>query len=147
MTDSEYLFEYETVKEIFQHIRFPYDYWFPRNEKGIVDRTDWSVQYGPYDYWTHNDFPGNMQIVNGAYRGEQCLSSTQDVNIAKRAMHYCDKSMSDLLGSQTSLGTFLAISALVTEKGAEHLPGKCCFDTPTTNDEYFGFEVSSLFNF
>jgi hypothetical protein len=64
--------------------------------------------------------------------------------IAKTAMNRCDESMALLVGSQTSLGTLKAIADLVTEEGPERMPGSCCFDTPTSNDNYFGVAVRQL---
>jgi hypothetical protein len=72
-----------------------------------------------------------------------CLSSALDQEVSKTAMHYCDMSMSLLLGSTTSLGSLRAIKDEVVSKGLDYLPGRCCFDKPTTQDAYFGVYVSS----
>jgi hypothetical protein len=70
-----------------------------------------------------------------------CLPSINDPEIAKTAMNRCDESMALLVGSQTSLGTLKAIADLVTAEGPERMPGNCCFDTPTSNDQYLGVNV------
>jgi hypothetical protein len=72
-----------------------------------------------------------------------CLSSALDQEVSKTAMHYCDMSMSLLLGSTTSLGSLRAIKDEVVSKGLDYLPGRCCFDKPTTQNAYFGVYVSS----
>jgi hypothetical protein len=72
-----------------------------------------------------------------------CLSSALDQEVSKTAMHYCDLSMSLLLGSTTSLGSLRAIKDEVASKGPDYLPGRCCFDKPTTQNAYFGVYVSS----
>lgn len=59
-------------------------------------------------------------------------------------MHYCDASMELLVGKQTSLGTLKAVADLVNEKGTDRMPGSCCFDTPTMNDNYYGVDVSHI---
>ncbi len=97
---------------------------------------EWEAHFvdAPYNYALLPGFPGGVE--NG------CLSSASDRGLAKAAMHQCDKSMSLLVGRQMSLGTLRAIADLVEEKGPDYMPGKCCFDSPTNSDQYFGIEVS-----
>jgi hypothetical protein len=64
--------------------------------------------------------------------------------IAKTAMNRCDESMALLVGSQTSLGTLKAIADLVTSEGPGRMPGECCFDTPSTTENYLGVDVRQL---
>ena len=73
---------------------------------------------------------------------QRCVALAKNKELAKAAMHQCDKSMSLLVGSQTSLGTLRAITDVVEEKGTDYMPGKCCFDSPTNHESYFGMEVS-----
>ena len=68
-------------------------------------------------------FPGTLT--------DGCLSSTNDPEVSKAAMHYCDASMSLLIGSKTSLGTLHAIVDDVEANGLDYMPGECCFDSPT----------------
>lgn len=89
----------------------------------------------PYDYALVPGFPG--AVDSGG-----CLESANEPKLAKAAMHYCDASMSLLVGRQTSLGTLTAIADLINDEGLERMPGICCFDTPTSNDAYFGVDVS-----
>ena len=101
---------------------------------------EWKANFidPPYNYVLTPGFPGDIG-------SDQCLASTQDLDLAKAAMHFCDESMSLLVGSQTSLGNLRAIADLVNDDvngGPNRMPGKCCFDTPTTNDAYFGINVS-----
>ena len=79
-------------------------------------------------------FPGNLNE-------DGCLNSSNDPEVSKAAMHYCDASMSLLIGSQTSLGTLRAIVDVVNATGLEYMPGQCCFDSPTSNDAYVGIKV------
>ena len=51
-------------------------------------------------------FPGTVDTHG-------CLSSIYDPEVSKAAMHYCDASMTLLIGSQTSLGTLRAIADVV----------------------------------
>ena len=97
---------------------------------------EWRTHFigSPYDYALTPGFPGAVQ--------GGCLSSTNDPELAKSAMHHCDESMSLLVGPQTSLGALRAIADLVEDEGPDRMPGSCCFDTPTTNDKYFGIHVS-----
>jgi hypothetical protein len=80
---------------------------------------------------------------NDLFPCKGCLSSYLDQEVSKTAMHYCDLSMSLLLGSTTSLGSLRAIKDEVVSKGLDYLPGRCCFDKPTTQNAYFGVYVSS----
>lgn len=100
---------------------------------------EWTTQFvdPPYQYGLlpQQSFPG---VVRGG-----CLSSALDREVSKTAMHYCDKSMSLLLGSTTSLGSLRAIKDEVISKSLDYLPGRCCFDKPTTQNSYFGVYVSS----
>jgi hypothetical protein len=73
-----------------------------------------------------------------------CFSSVLDQEVSKTAMHFCDKSMSLILGSTTSLGSLRAIKDEVLSKGLDYMPGRCCFDKPTTQNAYFGVYVSSM---
>jgi hypothetical protein len=90
-----------------------------------------------FDVGLHPGFPGDMEVV----RGQQCLSSAMDRDLAKRAMHICDESMSFLVGSQMSIGTLKEITDLVETKGANRMPGYCCMDV-ATNSEFLGYDVS-----
>ena len=108
-------------------------------EAGGRDNQTWSpifVDYG-YDLALIPGFPGEMTDVSG----ESCLASTQDRDLAKVAMHICDKSMSVLAGSQASVGRLLAIAANILVNGVERMPGYCCMDV-ATNSEFFGYDVS-----
>jgi hypothetical protein len=80
---------------------------------------------------------------NDLFPCKGCLSSYLDQEVSKTAMHYCDMSMSLLLGSTTSLGSLRAIKDEVISKSPDYLPGRCCFDKPTTQNAYFGVYVSS----
>jgi hypothetical protein len=100
---------------------------------------EWTAQFvdPPYQYGLLplQSFPG---VVGGG-----CLSSALDQEVSKTAMHYCDMSMSLLLGSTTSLGSLRAIKDEVISKSPDYFPGRCCLDKPTTQNAYFGVYVSS----
>ena len=101
---------------------------------------EWKADFvnPPYNYALTPGFSG--VIGSGS-----CLANRIDPDLAKAAMHYCDESMSLLVGSQMSLGNLRAIADLINDDvngGSDRMPGKCCFDTPTTNDGYFGLNVS-----
>jgi hypothetical protein len=72
---------------------------------------------------------------------EECLASTQDSDLAKFAMHICDKGMSLLIGSHASVGRLTAIVDVITKEGVDRMPGYCCMDI-ATNSEFFGYSVS-----
>lgn len=99
---------------------------------------EWKANFvaAPYNYalLPQQSFPGTLV--------GDCLSSTSDLEVSKAAMHYCDESMSLLVGYQTSLGTLKSINDDIEDNGVDRMPGRCCFDTPTTNDAYFGVSVS-----
>jgi hypothetical protein len=97
---------------------------------------EWEAHFvdPPYDYALVPGFPGSDSTG--------CLSSRNEPELAKAAMHFCDISMELLTGKQTSLGTLKAIADLVNDEGQYKMPGSCCFDTPTSNDAYFGINVS-----
>ncbi len=85
-------------------------------------------------------FPGGVETVGG----KQCLKSMGDHDVTKLAMSTCIETMALLMGKQTLLGTLKSIVDLVDdpEHGPDNLPGKCCFDTPTTEGRNFGLHVS-----
>ena len=95
-----------------------------------------------YNYALQYGFPGPIDSSTS------CLDSTNDKGLAQSAMHNCDKSMSLLLGSTTSVGTLRAVASLVNnqEKGPKHMPGECCMDV-ATNSDFFGYRVSVCRNF
>ena len=99
-------------------------------------QTTWRAEFVEpnYDYALIPGFPGILE--------DGCYSSTKDTQLAKDAMHSCDKSMSLLIGSQTSVGTLRAIAKLVEENGPEQMPGYCCMDN-AANSQHFGYDVSS----
>ena len=66
---------------------------------------------------------------------------SNDKQLAKSVMHSCDRSMSLLVGSTTSVGTLQAIANAVVDNGPQHMPGECCMDV-ATNSDFFGYRVS-----
>ena len=108
------------------------------NKNGSPNQ-EWEAHFidPPFDYALVPGFPG-LEDSDG------CLDSALDSKLAKAAMHYCDASMELLVGRQTSLGTLKAVTDLVNENGVDRMPGSCCFDTPTTNDVYYGVDVSEV---
>jgi hypothetical protein len=73
--------------------------------------------------------------------------SSREPKVIKNSMWACDQSQALLTGGKTSLGTFRAmvddLEATDEADRADRMPGKCCFDTPTTNDQYLGIAYSS----
>jgi len=88
----------------------------------------------PYHYGL---VPGFAEMASSGH-GKNRMDA---IKSAKAAMVTCDKSMSLLVGSQTSVGSLRALADLVKDGGP--MPGQCCFDTPTSNPQFFGFSVSS----
>jgi hypothetical protein len=107
------------------------------NENGSPTQ-QWEARFidPPYDYALLPGFSGYSTSVSNAG-----ITKARDREVARAAMHQCDESMALLTGKQTSLGTLKVIADLVNKEGHERMPGTCCFDTPTTNDNYFGVDV------
>jgi hypothetical protein len=107
------------------------------NENGSPTQ-QWEARFidPPYDYALLPGFSGYSTSTSNAG-----ITNARDREVARAAMYQCDESMALLTGKQTSLGTLKAIADLVNEKGHERMPGTCCFDTPTTNDDFFGVDV------
>jgi hypothetical protein len=112
--------------------------WFSCKLAGTTtEHTSWNHNWGtPGNVFSWSKCAGKGAVSNPS-------SSRSDQEVSKTAMHYCDMSMSLLLGSTTSLGSLRAIKDKVVSKGLDYLPGRCCFDKPTTQDAYFGVYVSS----
>ena len=66
------------------------------------------------------------------------------VDWLKVAVKSCEKSMSLLLGSSTTLGTLRSIAQDVWDHGPERMPGSCCLDSPVTS-QFYGYHVSEGF--
>jgi len=90
-----------------------------------------------YDVAIAPGFPGTMMTVKEV--DSQCLSSTQDLDLARSAMRQCDESMAFLVGSQASVGRVKAIADLIEEKGPGRMPGFCCLDV-STNSDFLGYD-------
>jgi hypothetical protein len=92
-------------------------------------------------------YDGSGNVVKTINVGNTCGRAILEYDLSippeidKTAMNRCDESMALLVGSQTSLGTLKAIADLVTSEGLERMPGQCCFDTPSTNENYLGAHV------
>jgi hypothetical protein len=63
--------------------------------------------------------------IGDASKLDQIVISN-DKQLAKSVMHSCDRSMSLLVGSTTSVGTLQAIANAVVDNGPQHMPGECC---------------------
>ena len=52
-----------------------------------------------------------------------CLNSKSGENFSMKAMESCDKSMTDLVGASTSIGTLRYITTNVAKGGPGRMPG------------------------
>ena len=75
-----------------------------------------------YDYGLVPGFPGDFST-----------DSSKDKDLAKRAMGFCDDSMSLMTGPELSLGTLRSIAAEVEQGGLNRMPGYCVSNSCAKN--------------
>ena len=98
-----------------------------------------------YEYALNFGFPGAM---NGdIWDWKLGANSSRELKVIKNSMWACNKSQALLTGGKTSLGTFCAMVNILEATDevdrADRMPGKCCFDIPTSTDRYLGIAYSS----